>query len=79
MRSWRSFRRGASSVSRSSAVFVVTLHRLFVSGSDRNCADWMESYLIEGSEGLALHHFYRAMPQLNTSIRQASDLKRVSA
>ena len=50
------------------AVFVATLHRLFVSGSDRNCADWMESYLIEGSEGLALHHFYRAMAWLGEEI-----------
>jgi len=50
------------------AVFVATLHRLFVSGSDRNCADWMESYLIEGSDGLALHHFYRAMAWLGEEI-----------
>jgi hypothetical protein len=50
------------------AVFVAALHRLFVSGSDRNCADWMESYLIEGSEGLALHHFYRAMAWLGEEI-----------
>jgi transposase len=50
------------------AVFVATLHRLFVSGSDRNCADWMESYLIEGSDSLALHHFYRAMTWLGEEI-----------
>ena len=43
------------------AVFVATLHRLFVSGSDRACLDWMKSYAIDGSEDLALHHFYRAM------------------
>ena len=32
------------------AVFVATLHRLFVSGSDRACTDWMQSYAIEGAE-----------------------------
>ena len=26
------------------AVFVATLHRIFVSGSDRDCASWMEDY-----------------------------------
>lgn len=46
------------------AVFVATLHRLFVSGSDRSCVDWMKSYAIDGVEGLALHHFYRAMAWL---------------
>ncbi len=39
------------------AVFVATLHRLFVSGSDRDCAAWMQDDLIPGAEGLALHHF----------------------
>ncbi|MHC2794956.1 hypothetical protein ACVINZ_003968 [Mesorhizobium jarvisii] len=46
------------------AVFIGTLHRLFVSGSDRDCANWMADYGIEGAEGLALHHFYRAMAWL---------------
>lgn len=39
------------------AVFVATLHRLFVSGSDRACTDWMTSYAIDGADSLALHHF----------------------
>jgi hypothetical protein len=43
------------------AVFVATLHRIFVSGSDRDCSSWMEDYDIPGVEGLDLHHFYRAM------------------
>jgi len=43
------------------AIFTATLHRLFVSGSDRDCASWMADYDIPGNEGLALHHFYRAM------------------
>ena len=43
------------------AVFVGILHRLFVSGSDRDCVSWMADYDIAGVEGLDLHHFYRAM------------------
>jgi len=36
------------------AVFIGTLHRLFVSGSDRDCVGWMADYAIDGAEGLAL-------------------------
>ena len=43
------------------AVFTATLHRLFVSGSDRDCASWMQDYDIPGADDLSLHHFYRAM------------------
>jgi hypothetical protein len=46
------------------AVFVAALHRLFVSGSDRDCSSWMEDYDIPGAEGLDLDHFYRAMAWL---------------
>ena len=58
------------------AVFVATLHRLFVSGSDRSCVDWMQSYAIDGAEDLALHHFYRAMAWLGEELgdRQAGAL-----
>ena len=42
------------------AVFVATLHRLFVSGSDRDCVSWMADYDIGGAQALCLHHFYRA-------------------
>jgi hypothetical protein len=38
------------------AVFVAALHRLFVSGSDRDCASWIKDYDIPGAEGLDLHH-----------------------
>jgi hypothetical protein len=44
------------------AVFVAALHRLFVSGSDRDCSAWMEDYDIPGAEGLDLHHFYAPWP-----------------
>jgi hypothetical protein len=34
------------------AVFVATLHRILVSGSDRDCSSWMEEYDVSGAEGL---------------------------
>jgi transposase len=52
------------------AVFVAALHRLFVSGSDRDCATWMGDYDIPGAEGLDLHHFYRAMAWLGEEIEE---------
>jgi len=53
------------------AVFVAVLHRLMASGSDRACAHWMEDYAIPGVEGLALHHFYRAMAWLGEELPKA--------
>jgi hypothetical protein len=55
------------------AVFVATLHRLFVSGSDRGCVDWMQSYAIDGAEDLALHQFYRAMAWLGEEIEEKAE------
>src|SRR5271166_4187640 len=52
------------------AVFVAALHRLFVSGSDRDCSAWMEDYDIPGAEGLDLHHFYRAMAWLGEEMEE---------
>lgn len=52
------------------AVFTASLHRLFVSGSDRGCIDWMESYAIDGVEELALHHFYRTIAWLGEEIEE---------
>lgn len=49
-------------------VLVATLHRLFVSGSDRDCVNWMRDYDIPGSADLALHHFYRAMAWLGEEL-----------
>jgi hypothetical protein len=54
------------------AVFVATLHRLFVSGSDRDCAAWMADYELAGAGGLALHHFYRAMAWLGETLEAAT-------
>src|SRR3954464_1948859 len=50
------------------AVFVATLHRLFVSGAGRDCAAWMQDYAIPGTESLSLHHFYRAMAWLGEEL-----------
>ena len=55
------------------AVFVAALHRLFVSGSDRDCWSWMEDYDIPGAEGLDLHHFYRAMAWLGEEREEKPD------
>src|SRR5918912_3258995 len=43
------------------AIFLTVLHRLFASGSDRAAERWREDYLLPGTEGLGLHHLYRAM------------------
>jgi len=55
------------------AVFVAVLHRLFVSGSDRACEKWMADYAIPGSDGLQLHHFYRAMAWLGEESGPVAD------
>jgi len=55
------------------AVFVATVHRLFVSGSDRGCIDWMQSYAIDGTGDLALHHFYRAMAWLGEELEEKAE------
>ena len=46
------------------ATFLTVLHRLFVSGSDRAAEKWRTDYRIDGTEGLQLHHLYRAMAWL---------------
>jgi Transposase DDE domain len=50
------------------AVFTAVLHRLFISGSDRDCAAWKTDYRIPGAEELSLHHFYRAMAWLGEEL-----------
>lgn len=55
------------------SVFVSVLHRLFVSGSDRACENWMADYKIDGIEGLQLHHLYRAMPWLGEEIEERAE------
>jgi transposase len=50
------------------AIFLTVLHRLMVSGSDRSCDRWRRDYAIEGTDGLCLHHLYRAMAFLGEQI-----------
>lgn len=46
------------------AVFLTVLHRLMGGGSDRAAERWRADYRITGTEGLELHHLYRAMAWL---------------
>jgi hypothetical protein len=46
------------------------LHRLLAGGSDRAAERWPEDYLIPGTEGLELHHLYRAMVLLGEAIEE---------
>jgi Transposase DDE domain len=50
------------------AVFLTVLHRLFGGGSDRAADRWREDYRIAGTEGLTLHHLYRAMAWLGEEL-----------
>ena len=50
------------------AVFMTVLHRLMGGGSDRAAERWREDYRIAGSEGLELHHLYRAMAWLGEEL-----------
>ena len=51
------------------AVFASTLHRIMVSGSDRQACRWLRDQAIPGAEGLELHQFYRAMAWLGTPLQ----------
>ncbi|WP_425523915.1 IS1634 family transposase, partial [Desulfatitalea alkaliphila] len=55
------------------AIFLTVLHRLMVSGSDRFCSRWCRDYIIDGIEGLDLHHLYRAMGFLGEQIGGTDD------
>src|ERR671917_1120730 len=50
------------------AIFATVLHRIMVSGSDRACEKWLPDYDIPDVDGLALHHFYRAMAWLGEEL-----------
>jgi transposase len=52
------------------ALFITTLHRLLICGSDRYCEMWKAHYNIKGSEEISLHHLYRAMGFLGEVIKE---------
>jgi hypothetical protein len=49
------------------AVFLTVFNRLMNPGSDRYCNSWHKQYQIENTDGLNLHHFYRAMDFLGSN------------
>lgn len=53
------------------AIFLTVLHRLFDPGSDRSAERWRKDYRIEGTEGIELHHLYRAMEWLGEELPEA--------
>jgi hypothetical protein len=50
------------------AVFLTVVHRLMVSGSDRSAQKWRHGHNFEATQGLALHHLYRAMAWLGEEL-----------
>jgi hypothetical protein len=61
------------------AVYLTVLHRLFESGSDRAAERWRRDVRLPGTEGLELHHLYRAMRWLGetkAAIEEALFLQR---
>ncbi|MFZ7112822.1 MAG: IS1634 family transposase, partial [Desulfatiglandales bacterium] len=55
------------------AIFLTVLHRLFASGSDRECDRWRRDYRIDGVDGISLHHLYRAMAYLGEEVEDQKD------
>jgi hypothetical protein len=49
-------------------IFLTVLHRLMVSGSDRNAEQWCRGYAIEGISEIELHQIYRAMAWLGEEL-----------
>ena len=58
--------------------FLTVLHRLFVSGSDRAAEKWRADYRIDGTEGLQLHHLYRAMAWLGEPLTDQTGASRLA-
>src|SRR3989339_35374 len=50
------------------AIFLTVLHRLMVSGSDRNAEQWCRGYAIDGVGEIELHQIYRAMAWLGEEL-----------
>jgi len=60
------------------STFLTVLHRLFVSGSDRAAEKWRADYRIDGTEGLQLHHLYRAMAWLGEPLTDQTGASRLA-
>jgi hypothetical protein len=58
------------------AIFASALHRLAVSGSDRACERWLDSYYIDGADSLQLHQLYRAVGWLGDELDDQSGATR---
>jgi len=50
------------------AIFLTVLHRLMVSGSDRDAEQWSRGYAIGRINDIELHHIYRAMAWLGEQL-----------
>lgn len=50
------------------AIFLTVLHRLMVSGSDRDAEQWCRGYAINGIDDIELHQIYRAMAWLGEEL-----------
>jgi hypothetical protein len=50
------------------AIFLTVLHRLMVSGSDRDAEQWSRGYAIDRINDIELHHIYRAMAWLGEQL-----------
>jgi hypothetical protein len=50
------------------AIFLTVVHRLMVSGSDRNAEQWCRGYAMEGVDEIELHQIYRAMAWLGDAL-----------
>ena len=60
-------------------MFLTVLHRLFVSGSDRQAQQWRHDYVIEGVDGLELHHMYRAMAWMGEELPESAQWAAIDA
>jgi hypothetical protein len=49
-------------------IYLATLHRLMVSGSDRHASRWRHNFRIPGTEDIRLDHSYLAMAWLGEEI-----------
>lgn len=60
------------------AIFVTVLHRLMISGSDRFCHQWRRDFAVAGTDGIELHHLYRAMAFLGEELADQTGASELS-